>query len=529
MKRLLLVILVLLVSGSHAADKTPYLFAGFGNIYGDAGAVVGFRTDDAYTNWTTDRFDMVLNGSLAYMKKLRDDDTSTPTIWVGPYASSQEINLYVSGAPATPLLTRLADTTNQWLYIFAKSYLEDTVSVSVESLVVHIRDDAVTISQQVDGSRAITNIQSLNHSERRFTYQAWNNDATDTFAFPNGYVWLANGWNVDAQNAIASAYYRAFITEPTTIGWHASEWDCYYMDNHARRLSFMAYWSLTTSSGGKYADSLEWIEGDTLPIRVNGGGRITSSMLEYFDNGVMMIDSTVHSRLMADGHNIRGFANIYMSWPGDLSLLLPHVAGVTFEIPMGWDNYWGQWANFLASFDTLANHPDKHAFLEYRGDFITQASGWLSDTSRVIMAGYTFFLIARTDSTYFGPHRLDQGDFGGDRRCWQDAFYVDLGDADSTWRKLDSAGTGGTKTMALYRSYGDNAVIMRTSYSAADFTDDSILVNVVGNFYEVDGWTADTSETSSSTFYLKPFQGRILVGEAGAGEPGTGKRIKFRK
>lgn len=530
MKRLLLIILVLLVSASYAADKTPYNFAVFGNIYNTGGGVTDFKTNDAYIHWLNDRFDMVLNGEINWLKDVRDLDTSTPTIWVGPYASVQEINLYVSAAPETPLLTRLADTTNQWLYVFAKSYLEDTVSVPVESLVVHCADDAVTISQDIDGSRAITNIQSLNPSERRFTYQAWNNTSADTFAYPAGYVWLANGWNVDAQNAIASAFYRAFVTEPTTMGWHADEWDCYYMDNHARRNSFMSYWSLTTSSGGKDEDYLEWIEGDTLPIRLNGGDYVTASEIEYFDNAVLKIDSTINSRLMSGGHSVRGFANIYSTWPNDLPPLLPHVAGVTFESPIDYTQSWPNVSLNIASYDTLANYPSKFAFFEYRGDFLCQPSGWLSDTSRVIMYGYNFFLLVRSDSTFFAPHEVHQGDFGGDRRCWQDAFYIDLGTADSVWRKLDSTGSAYTKTMAMYRSYGDNAVILRTSHSTADYTDDSILVDLVGSFYEVDGWTGDTAETSQSTFYLKPYDSKMLVGEAGAAEPsGSGKRIKFRK
>jgi len=512
-KLLVCVVVFFLVSTAFGEDKTPYPFAFFGNIFNTPGGVSDFHYNTAYGHWLSDRTDMILNGTKSWQISLRESDTSLPVIWVGPYASCQEINLLSSANPGLSYNDRLKDTVSNWQYIYAKSYLEDSVGMSVESLVVHVADNSVTINQHGDGSRTINNIQSLPYHKRRFTYQYWNNTSSDTAFYPMGYVWLANGYCDQTAAAIASAYYRAFIETPEKQNWPSWEWDCYYMDNHARRLSFMAYWDLTSSSGGQEESYLEWIEGDTLPVRANGGSHVMESQLDYFDNSVLKIDSAIHSRLMSDGHSIRGFANVYMTHPNDLPPLLKHVAGVTFESPIDYGMSWGTWKQVIASFDTLANYPDKYSFLEYRGDFLCQSSGWLSDTSRVIMYGYAFYLIVRTPGTFFGPHELHQGNFGGDRRCWQDAFYVDLGEPDSTWRKLDSTGVSDwtDKTMILYRSYGPNAVIARTGYGSADFSGDYHSVNLHGLYREIDGWTGDTSATADSIFSLRPYEGKVLV------------------
>jgi hypothetical protein len=65
--------------------------------------------------------------------------------------------------------------------------------------------------------------------------------------------------------------------------------------------------------------------------------------------------------------------------------------------------------------------------------------------------------------------------------------------------------------MVLYRSYGNNAVIMRTGYSSADYDNDYLTVNLHGLFRKVDGWSADTSLTADSIFQLRPYEGLILV------------------
>jgi len=504
---------LLLGSSGLAEDKTPYPFVAGGNTYATPGGVPGWNTSTPYGHWLSDRFDMILNGTTSFLTNVRANDSSLPIIWVGPYASSQEINLYQGGNPTMSYNDRLKDIANRWLYIYAKSYVEDTLSMSVESLVVHIADNAVTIVQSGDGSRTVSGLQSLPLRKRRFTYQYWNNTSSDTAFYPMGYTWLANGYCPEARAAIASAYYRAFVTNPAAQGWPTREWDCYFMDNHARRLSFMAYWSLTSSSGGENNSYLEWLENDTMLVRQNGAGNDMTAQLNYFDNSTVKIDSAIQSRLRSGGHDIKAFANVYSTWPDDLPLLLPHVAGVVFETGIDYTSLWGNWKLKLASYDTLRHYPNNYSVLEYRGDFLCQDTGWLSDTGRVMMAGYAFFLIARTPTTFFGPHSIHQGDFGGNRRCWQDVFYVDLGEADSTWRKLDSTGTGdwGTKTMILYRSYGNDAVIFRSSYSSADFNNDSEAVNLHGLFREIDARTGDTSLAADSIFYLRPYEGKALV------------------
>jgi hypothetical protein len=288
------------------------------------------------------------------------------------------------------------------------------------------------------------------------------------------------------------------------------------MDNHARRLSFMAYWSLTSSSGGESENYLEWLENDTMLVRGNGAGNDMTAQLNYFDNSTVKIDSAIQSRLRTGGHDILAFANVYSTWPNDLPPLLKHCAGVAFETYMGPTLSWGNWSLLLASFDTLAHYPNNYNIVEYRGDYQVGANigGMGNDTARIMMAGYAMFLMGRTSKSFFCPFGVDQGEWGGKRRLWMGAFETDIGSADSAWRKLDSIqGTGswGTKNVILYRSYGANAVIFRTSYGTADFINDSMAVNLHGLFREIEPWSGDTSLTADSIFYLKPYMGKMLV------------------
>jgi hypothetical protein len=505
----LIVLSCLLTGAVMAGDKTPYKFAAFGNIYNTPGGA-NFH-DPGYMKWMSDRFDMILNGSPSWLVDLRTGDTSMPYIWVGPYASSQEINLYETSGSDKQYAQRLADTAKHWQYIFARGYLLDH-GVSEESLVVHIADNSATINQNGDGSRTMSGLQSLPFKKRRFTYQYWNNTPADTAFYPAGYTWLANGWCQDTRDAMAEAYYKAFIESPTKVGYPADPWNCFYMDNQGRSASFLSqYWQLTTSSGGAYADYLEFAERGGIRVRQNGGGVDINSARDYFDYSTLMIDSTIMARV--EPHGVYGFANVVLGDYTALQITLPRVSGVSFESYLDYTKPWGTWASWLQTMDILQQFPNKYAFLEYRGDFLCSSTGWRSDTSRVVMLGYAFFLISRTDNTFFGPHELHQGDYGGNRRCWQKAFLVNLGAPDSTWRKIDSAGVGdwGSKTMVLYRSYGKNAVIMRTGYSTADYENDYQTINLHGLFREVDGWTADTSLTADSIFRLRPYEGKILV------------------
>jgi hypothetical protein len=474
-----LILLVMLMTGaSMAQDLTPYKFAAFGNIYGTPGGVN--HHDPEYMKWFTARFDMVLNGAPDWLDGLRRYDVASPTIMVGPYASSQEINMYEPRGADKQYGERLQDVARHWQYIFARDYLLGR-GISEESLVVHIADDQVSIVQDGDGGRTYGSIQSLPLKKRRFTYQYWNNTPSDTAFYPGGYVWMANGWNPDARAAIADAYYRAFIAEPQRVGWPSDPWDVYYMDNQGRAQSFLAaYWSLSSSSGGSDPGVLEWLEGNHIRVRQNGGGPIYSSALDYFDNSTRQIDKAIKDRL--EPYGVRGMANVDMGNPEALSKTLPYVSGVCFESYLDPYKPWGTWHAWLSSMDTMAVHPDKMAFMEYRGDFLCSTSGWKADTSRIMMAGYAFFLITRTPNTYFGPHSVHQGDFGGNRRCWQKAFTVNIGEATGHWRKIDSTGYSawGDKTMVLYRSYGPNAVIFRTGYNGAPYDTDSIAVNLHG-------------------------------------------------
>jgi len=170
----------------------------------------------------------------------------------------------------------------------------------------------------------------------------------------------------------------------------------------------------------------------------------------------------------------------------------------------------------------MANHLDKYCFWELRQDFLCSSDpgNWRFDSSRVFLTGYAFYLIVRDTNAFFGPHEVHQGDGDGIHRAWRDIYEVDLGEADSSYRKLDSAGSGpwDSKNMVLYRSYGPNAVLLRTGYANANFTGDSMAVNLHNLYFEIDA-DADTSTIADSVFYLKPYMGKILMAASACGVP----------
>jgi len=466
--------------------------------------------------WFADRFDMVLNGSPDWLSGLRTNDTSSPVIWTGPYASSQEVNLYFSGQPNLSYDQRLLDTAGHWLYIYAKAYMESK-GISPESLVVHVADDFVSLGLS-DGQRDIQDLGSLPLYKRRFTYQYWNNSSGDYF-YPAGYIWLANGWNRDTREAIADAYYRAFVANPQKLGWPAQRWDCFYMDNQYREGSLLAsYWSLKGSSGGPSPDSLDWMERSG--VRSNTGGSSSEIRHDYFDNSTLKIDSAILSKLST--YDVKPFANCDGGDYIGVSKILPNVSGVTFESPVDYTKSWAAWNNWLTTADTMANHLDKYCFWELRQDFLCSSDpgNWRFDSSRVFLTGYAFYLIVRDTNAFFGPHEVHQGDGDGIHRAWRDIYEVDLGEADSSYRKLDSAGSGpwDSKNMVLYRSYGPNAVLLRTGYANANFTGDSMAVNLHNLYFEIDA-DADTSTIADSVFYLKPYMGKILMAASACGVP----------
>ena len=270
--RRILVALLITAATLSAADKTPYKHIIGGN---------GYTGTNRYTfRWLVEHFDASAAGEYSFMKALVDTARALGRDFpVGPYASSQEINLYEGGNPGLTYQARLADTTRHWQYVYAKHYL-DSIGVSVESLVVHLADNAVNITQQGDGNRSYS-LTGLAQQQKRFTYQYWNNQAGDYF-YPAGYVWLANGYCKYAREALAYAYRRYFVEDSAKSGRGPvkAHWRMFFMDNQYRDAGRLgSYYAINSTSGGP-SSQMDWIEQKMIQ---------TDSQMYYFDYSWLML------------------------------------------------------------------------------------------------------------------------------------------------------------------------------------------------------------------------------------------------
>lgn len=506
MKRLFIVCL-LLAGVLSAQDKTPYKFSFAGNSY--------YGSRNASASWLAERFDAGIAGTsdwaAMYDSIFHAAQAMGKEFWGGPYASSQEINLYERFDAGAQYNQRLTDLENHWLYIYAKHYL-DSIGVSPESLVVHISDSYVSITNDGDGSRAYS-LSGLPYHKRRFSYQYWNNTPSDTMFYPAGYCWLANGYNRDARNAIAYAYRRHLIEDSASYGSGDHHWTAVFMDNQYREgfaPRLYSYYDINSTSGGP-TSGLDWYEQP-------GIGNDVSADTRYFDNSTSLIDSTIEAVLdstcAARGlQRVLMFANVDKFSAATLGLHLRH-ANVSLENPVdyvkAWPNGWQQW---YAMADTMAAHPDRYINWLFLGDFLCSSdpSDWRYDSSRIYMTHYAFFLQVRDTNAFIAPCRFN------DTTRWRGVYEVDFGEPDGPAYEVSSVGSGYSKIAVMRRDYnnGNVAVLVRTSHGQADWVHDSVAVNMHGLFYTI-GADGRASARADSVFYMKPYMGKILRKSQGA-------------
>ncbi len=503
-------LLVILVSLAGAQDKTPYKFMFGGNSY--------YGSRNSTVPWLAARFDGAIAG-VGDWPGLHDSlmdaaEAMGKNFWAGPYASSQEINLYSRFNPGAQYNDRLADVKTYWQYVYAKHYL-DSIGVSPESLVVHISDDYVSITNDGDGSRAYS-LSGLPLPKRRFSYQYWNNTASDTMFYPAGYCWLANGYNRDARNALAYAYRRHILEDSATNGPGDHHWNAFFMDNQYREgyaPRLYSYYDINSTTGGP-TSGLDWYEQP-------GIGNDVSANTHYYDYSTMLIDSTIEAVLdsacAANGlDKIHSFANVDKFSPVTLGVQLRHT-NVALENPVdylkAWPNGWQQW---YAMADTMAAHPDRYVCWLFLGDFLCSSnpSDWKYDSSRIYMTHYAFFLQVRDTNAFIAPFRFN------DTTRWRDIYYVDLGEPDGRAYEVSSVGSSYSKVAVMRRDYnnGAAAVLVRTSNGSVDWVNDNVPVNMHDLYYEIDA-NADTSATADSIFYMKPYMGKILIVASACGAP----------
>lgn len=506
----LLLLFLILFSLSGAEDKTPYKFIFGGNSY--------TGPKNATITWLAEHYDCAIAGTGDW-PGMHDSiyDTALAMgkeFWCGPYASSQEINLYERFDVGMQYNDRLSKIADHWLYIYAKHYM-DSIGVSPESLVVHIADDYVDITNQGDGRRSYS-LSGLPLQKRRFTYQYWNNNSSDTMFYPAGYCWLANGYNADARRAIAYAYRRYLIEDSAAYGPGGMHWTAFFMDNQYRG-AFMprqsSYYTINSTSGGP-TSGLDWHEQP-------GIGDNVSANLAYYDGSTLLIDSTIFAVLdsTCDANGLQrivGFANVDKFAPEHLAQQVKYTSvGLENPVDFGkaWPNGWQKWYEMA---DIMAAHPERYISWLFTGDFLCSSnpSDWKYDSSRIYMTHYAFFLQVRDTNAFCGPARFN------DTTRWRDIYEVDFGEPDGPAYEVSSTGSNYTKLAVMRRDYNNGAVavLVRTSHGSADWVNDVMAVNMHDLYREVDV-NADTSDVADSIFYLKPYMGKILITAEACGIP----------
>ncbi len=500
MRRLLLALLLVSTAVS-AQDKTPYKFMFGGNSY--------YGSRNATVQWLAERYDAGVAGvgdwpgmfdSIYHAAQGMGKE-----FWCGPYASSQEINMINRSNPGAQYNERLADVQTYWLYVYAKHYL-DSIGVSPESLVVHISDDYVNITNDGDGSRSYS-LTGLPYHKRRFTYQYWNNTSSDTMFYPAGYCWLANGLNRDAREAIAYAFRRHLLEDSASNGPGDHHWTAFFMDNQYREgyaPRLYSYYNINGTSGGPTI-GLDWYEQP-------GIGNDVAANTHYYDYSTLLIDSTIgavlDSTCTARGlKRIYPFANVDKFSPGALGVQIRYT-NVSLENPVdylkAWPNGWLQWYGIA---DKMAAHPERYINWLFLGDFLCSSnpSDWNYDSSRVYMMHYAFFLQVRDTNAFISPCRFN------DTTRWRGIYEVDFGEPDGPAYEISSVGTSYSKIAVMRRDYNNSnvVVLVRTSHGQADWVHDSVAVNLHRLYSNIDA-NGVQATTSDSVFYLKPYMGRIL-------------------
>lgn len=527
MVRRFLILMLVLAGGLSAGTRlTPYNWGFGGNN------MAGTRNMNA--NALSQRYKYAINwsglgeGYAAVLDSIYDYSVAqsySPVFRYGPYASNHEINLlYTSYVDSTtPYTTRILDTTREWLYIYAKAYL-DSVGIDVETLVVHIDDNAYSMSNiagKGDGkSRSASSCDTLLWRKRRFWYQALGNTSADTMFYPAGVCWLANGENLDACKAIAYAYRRHFFDDSVAFGPGNYHYYTYYADNQYRdayspRMS--SYTAINSATGGATA-YMDWRE------KVNIGGS-TDSNAAYFDNGIVQLDSVVTAVLdsVSDAlgqTHIEGFANVTKFSVVHFIAPLRGQMNLHFENPMDYGKSWSQvFGPILDLADSMYHaYPGQYVWYTNSANIMCSPTPgvWNYDSTRIFLFHYGFMLCAYDTNWIINLFAA------GNSNYWRDIFYTDFGSPVHGYTLTNTAGSGGTYQAVIHRQFNKAGVITqivcRSNYSALDRVNDSVSVSLGGTYYEIDA-NADTNAVGVTSTYLKPYQAKFFTQQSPGGGP----------
>ncbi len=509
MKRLAAIILCLaMVSGAWAAfDHVPSIKI----CYGLNAIPI---TKNVTAMWLAHHADLLLAGDQysAYWDSTfticRD---SGKFMRVGPYYSSQQIILQSPSPYTATYASKLLDTVKNWYYIYAKGYM-DSIGVSEETLVVHIADDYISITQQTGGNRAYT-LTGLTAMQKRFSLQNWYNTSDDPVAYPGGTEWLANGYNLSSRRAYAHSYIR-YIFEDTGRTWgpksHSFHFNAYFMDNQYREYfapTLNSYYTVVSTSGGATA-GMDWVE-------QAGVGYSTDSAAKYFDNSTLKIDSAVHATLdstcTAKGcPEILGFANTNKFDPYQVSRTIRdgHVNAISFENAIDYTKSAANWRNWYLIADTMAKYLNVQINwgIGYNQMCSAVPGTWNYDSARVQIMHLAFFLSVADTNAWLGPHNWM------DTTQWGNIYEVNFGTPDGEAVFVDTNGAGDyvslTYTVRRYLKSGNIVVVLRTANTSVDFVGGATPVDLGGSYYPIDR-DGDTSQIAVTSVNLRPYEGWI--------------------
>jgi len=513
-----------------AVDKTPYNLSSVGTYRGDSTITWMVEHMDLFTHYRN-------VGAAVYDSVLDSAETLNPDFKAGFYGSSQEINALIYDLPSwnTQYAERIADTDEVWFYLLIDHYF-DSIGVSVDSCCLNWLDTAWQTTNDGRGdtrTRIVDRADTLVYKKTRVSYQTFDNDADDTAFYPAGYAWFANGKNADTRRAIAYAFRRRTFESSIRQAVEGGDYgpmNYIFMDNQYKNAGFLgSYWTVNSTAGGPTAGA-DFSCGYT-NVNIETGGAT------YFLESTCMIDSVLKwvldSTAAANGYDsVETFANV--DWADSGRALAPakYVSGIFFEGALQPDRTAGLWnTQWKISAGLILDKNTTYANYMNYGNF---ASYFTEGQDRADMAHYCFYLVVQNYNegrfwTYWhGSSTLDWGS------SWHDVLLVDLGYPEPDTAK--NAYYGGTGW------YGDTPYrwVKRRTYLSAAGTDttavvlfgstagttynwntDSIKINLQdGNnkiWYEVE-IDGDTAIVGDSVFYVKPYQGKILLAEQGTPE-----------
>ena len=519
-KRLLILLCLMAVTIGAEDDLSVYPMVFGGNSY--------YGVNDYTYTFVARTADLFVAGAVALRNNIRDTAIALGnTIWIGEYASSTELNMY-KVPNTTQYDERLKDTASFWPVIFAQYYMDSMYAVMVaandpdsslydiESLYVHWADDSVNHYQITEVSQRLLNIDTMRYNKTRFCYQYFNNTSADTFMYPGGYVWLANGMNIQTRDALAYAYLRYFIEDSVRWGPTGGHWTAFFMDNQYRAgwgPILGSYWNTVTSWGGPYS-TMDWIE-------VPGIEATTDSARWYYDNSTLPIDSAIKHRLdSACGANgldsIYGFGNVDKFDETQFAIQIKTM-NVLLENPVDYTKSWSAgYVHWLKISDIMAGYTQeddttRYVCWMYMGDFTVEVvpPGAWATGDRIYMANFMCHLNLYQPNIFFGPYRFNRMD------RWRSIYEVDFGSPIAGTRDTSRDSLFGSTTVKVMKRKflhdGDTAItLMACGGPSLDFANDSIKVGLGGDYYSVDV-NADTAVVAVDSVWLHPYMGWIGI------------------